>query len=318
MSLSLKKLSAQLVRLCLFVIVLITSQASLALVGGTAANPSDYPGQVVLSYDSTTTSLQFQNCSGIVLDQRRILTSLSCVYSLGTGGYSPIPASEIYVHPVENGEIGGRFIIPPVAPSLTPNARVSTYVVHPQSSGGSGPYNLAILYLASNINLPQATIYNGTDHFIDESATALGWLEEKRDGTLLSTYYYVLNQLSFDLVEGNTDFDGTCYDNFVYTGTVFCGGFRNASNFLEYPQDEGMPIYRSINGVQTVIGLLSNASHGILFDGEYLFEKYARISSMVNFIQQHAPNTLFRNESSDQPDPEFSLIPLLQLLLLDD
>jgi len=41
---------------------------------------------------------------------------------------------------------------------------------------------------------------------------------------------------------------------------------------------------------------------------------------MINFIKQHAPNTQFWNENSVQTEPEVSesIIPLLQLLLLDE
>ena len=124
-------------------------------------------------------------------------------------------------------------------------------------------------------------------------------------------------------MNGDTNINSLCYDNFSYTATVFCGGFRNGINFLD-SRDEGGPIYRTVNGQRTVIGVLSDASDGILFDGIYHYEKYARVSSMVNFIQQHAPNTRFWKEASVTPQPpptsnnSNSIVPILQLLLLDE
>ncbi len=298
------------------------TQPNFALEGGQSANASDYPGLVILSYDGPDAGSRLKNCTGIVLEQRRILTTLACIRYFGGSGFAQIPANNIYVHPVINGEIGGNIFLPPVTPLLTPNSRVSSYAVHPQNTFLSGPYDLAILRLSSNINLPVARIYNGTNSFIGSTVTAVAWKEQRRQNFPLDENYYVLNKLSFSIVDGNANINGLCYDNFTYTGTVFCGGFRNSVNFLEFSQDEGSPIYQSIGGQNTIIGLLSDASHGLLFEGQYQYERYARISSMVDFIRQHAPNTQFWNESSSEPQPEpsanNSFFSVLQLLLLDE
>ena len=294
------------------------SSPSKALEGGTIADSSQYPGLVILSYSGDNNFLNSKNCTGIVLEQRRILTSLSCVYSLGNGGFIPIPATSIYVHPVVNGVTGGNLFQPPVTPTNVQNLRVSSYAIHPQSSNGSGPYNLAILYLSGNINLPAARIYNGSNFFIGQSATALGWKNEKRPDQFLTANYYVLSYLTFPIVNSNTNIGSLCYDNFVNTNTVFCGGFRNSIRFLEFFQDEGSPIFRTIKGEKTVLGVLDSASHGLLFDGVFHFEKYARVSTMVNFIKQHAPDTIFRNENSLAPKPQVNIVPFLQQTLLND
>ncbi len=295
-------------------------QPSFALQGGQAVNASNYTGTVILSYGSVGDGFPaFRNCSGIVLEPRKILTSASCVqyYDFNNNGANTlIPANQIFVHPIQNGEINTGFL-GVVTPTNLPNFSVSSYTIHPQNPFRNGPYNLAILTLASNIGIAPTYIYNGSNSFINQSSTALGWKKETRPSVPISTTYLILNQLQFFLVNGDTNINGLCYDNFSYTGTVFCGGFRNGINFLE-TQDEGAPIFKNINGQQTVIGILSDASHGQLFDGIYQYETYARVSSMVNFIQQHAPNTKFWNEASDLPETPNNIIPILELLLLDE
>ena len=292
--------------------IFIASSPIQALEGGQSARPTDYPGLVVLSYDEIpSTIVDFKNCTGIVLEPRRILTSVRCVFTLGPFGLS-IPASKIHVHPVPDGEIGGVFLLPVVQPSLTPNIRVSSYTVHPQNPSPGGPYNLVILNLAGNINLTPASVYNGTNRFAGSTGTAIGWKEEPRGLPRI----YVLNKSSFPLVDGDTNISGLCYDNSTDTNTVFCGGFRNSTKFLE-SHDQGAPIYRTINGKNTAIGVLSNPSFGTPFAGVFPYETYARISSMVSFIRQHAPNTQFWNESGTGPEAPIVISPIIQLLLLD-
>ena len=300
------------------------AQESLALEGGQPVNAADYPGLVILSYGSIPdTFVSLNNCSGIVLEPRKILTSASCFqyYNLNNSPVNTlIPANKVFVHPVTDGEIGGSMLLPPVNSSTIPRVNVASYVINPQNTSKSGHHNLAVLTLSSAVKIAPALFYNGQNKFIGISTTALGWEREDRTfSTSPFTFiYYVLRKLSFNLIDGNTNRNGLCYDNFSYTGTVFCSGFRNGVNFLD-SQDEGAPIYRTVNGRKTTIGLLFNASHGRLFDGQYDYEKYARISSMVNFIRQHAPNTQFWNESSIPLElPPSSIIPILQLLLLNE
>ena len=287
------------------------TQQNFALEGGQSVNASNYPGLVMLSYGGNS---QFTNCSGIVLQSKRILTSVNCVYHFS----NLIPASDIYVHRIINGQSSGNVLLPPLKPS-TSDARVVSYNIHPQNPFSSGHHNLVVLYLNRNINLTPAVLYNGQNKYSGTSSTALGWTREqgRREYPFPQTYYfYLLNKLSFKLIDGNTNINGLCYDNYNYTGTVFCGGFRNSTNFMQ-SHDYGAPIYKTINGKITVIGLLTSSSGGTQFEGQFQYERYARISSMVDFIKQHAPNTQFWNESNVSPKSPPSIIPILQMLLLD-
>ena len=318
MCLSFLKKLRNLLNLFVLVSCFYITQPSTALEGGQSANSLIYTGTVILSYGSVGDGFSlFNNCAGIVLEPRKILTAASCVqyYDINNNGANTlIPANQIFAHPVQNGKINTG-ILGVVTQANSPNSVVSSYVIHPQNSFRNGPYNLAILTLTSNIGMTPAYIYNGSNTFINQSSTALGWKKETRPGMHIPTNYLVLNQLQLWLVNGDTNINSLCYDSFNYTGTVFCGGLRNGINFLD-GQDEGASIFRNINGQQTVIGVLSNASHGILFDGIYHYEKYARISSMVNFIEQYAPNTQFWNENSITPESPSSIVSILQLLLL--
>lgn len=168
-------------------------------------------------------------------------------------------------------------------------------------------YRLAILYLASDIRIEPAILYDGSNKFIDFSATALGWEKVERMVNATPVNYYVLRKLNFDLVDGDTNADGDCYEvNSTYTATVFCGGYRNSTNFLAYRTDLGSPIYRTVNNKQTAIGLLFRSS-----GSTDSYERCVRLSTMVNFIKFHAPDTQF--ESGALIDPTSAS----QILLLD-
>ena len=298
---------------------LILSTNAKALEGGTVANAVDFPGLVMLSYDDIPNTFNFKNCSGIILEPRRVLTSASCVYTLATNpvGNILIPANKIHVHLPSQGIIG-PFTGIDLKPTSTPSISVSSYVIHPLNSFNSGHHNLAVLYLGASLNAAPGYIYNGSNKFIGASGTALGWTQTESGNFPISNKYYTINKLSFAVVDGDTNIDTfVCYDNYVYTATVFCGGFRNSLNYLD-DQDEGAPIFRSINARQAAIGILSSASHGLLYDRGYIYEKYARTSTMVNFIKQHAPTTQFWNESSVIAESAINIIPLLYPLLLND
>ena len=302
-------------RYILFCICLIVSLSAHALGGGTPSDHTQFPGLVFLSFDEVPgTFSTINNCTGIVLEPRRILTAAYCVTA--TKSTSPfgtvlIPASKIHVHKVIDGIapllLGG--------PGNSPNTRVSNYKVHPNNTFFLGPYNLAVLNLESNINLPVATLYNGKSDFIGFRGTALGWTNTGFINGPITIIKSVLNQLTFPIVASSTDFNSSCYDDISTTGTVFCGGSRNNTNYLGF-NDEGAPIYRKINNRNVVIGLLTNASGGLLYDNGYHYEEFSRISSMVNFIKQHAPNTQFWNESSVGPELKINILPMLHLLLL--
>ena len=306
--------SARKLFLSLFLLLNLPAQA---LEGGQPANHLDYPGLVMLSYDDLPDTFSGnKNCTGLVLEQRTILTSADCLYTIRGNPFGSIliPANNIYVHPVVNGEISGGFLLPILNPSIKPNIRASSYVIHPQNFRGLPFYGLAIINLSSNINVDPGLIYNGTREFIGSAGTGLGW--KTQDATFPSlNRKYVLNKLSFNLIDGNTNIEGLCYDNYNDTDTVFCGGFRNGIKFLN-SEDEGAPIYKTVNGRQAAIGILSNASNGRQFEGRYRYEEYSRISPLENFIKQHAPNTQFWNESSEVAEPDINIIPMLQLLLL--
>lgn len=300
----------KLFRLVLINLLMLLNLSAHALVGGTSVDSIEYPGLVMLSYSGNA---WLKNCSGIVLEPKRVLTSVSCI-----NHFSIIPASDIYVHRVLDGQTSGSFLLPPLKP-ISSDAKVISYAAHPQNPYSSGHHNLVVLYLDKSINLEPAILYNGQNKFIGSNAIALGWKEEQgiADYPFQRTYYfYQLEKLTFKLVEANADSNGSCYDNYNYTGTVFCGGFRNSKKFMEYSQDYGSPIYKTINAKKAAIGILASASHGSLFQGKYEYERYARISSMISFIKQHAPNTRFHNESIVAPKPKINTLPMLQLLLL--
>ena len=319
----LKILIKQLKRLILGFSLIITP--AFALQGGQPVNASDYPGLVMLSYSRSPNLYNFNlsfpddtNCTGIVLQPRRVLTSLPCVLATDFGfGILPlaesfvISADNIQIHPVINGEIGGVDTLPPVVkPALMPRVDVSAVVVHPQSDIGiftsTSSYSLAILYLSADIGIEPAVLYDGSNKFIDFSATALGWESVERTVDATPANYYILRKLNFDLVDGDTNVDGDCYEaNDTYTATFFCGGYRNEINYLE-DADEGAPIYRTINNRQVAIGLLLRASRSF---GAY--EKYTRLSTMAGFIKHHAPDTQFESGALAEP------LPASQLLLLD-
>lgn len=295
---------------------LFISQVSLALEGGQSANPSSYPGLVVISYDEIpNTFTKLKNCTGLVVGPRHVLTSTACVTTLRSSqpyGSLPIPAGNIHVHPVANGEIGGEFLLPVVRPTTNPRITVASYTTHPQSTSSGGPYDLAVIKLGGNINLEPAALYSGKNLFTGSVGVALGWKEVQRG----IDNYYVLNKLSFLIVNGDTNILGLCYDNFTDTGSTFCGGLRNNTNYLE-SHDEGSPIFRTINGKRTVIGILSLATGGFQFEGEYKYEEYARVSSMVSYIKQNVPGAIFWNGADTPLTPRVNIAPILSLLLFD-
>ena len=305
---------------------------SFAMEGGLVANPNTYPGQVMISFNRLVTNLlvsPLKRCSAIVLDKRHVLTSASCVYFLDTStspdSFKTLPPSALYVHPSSNGRVGySTTSFPVISPSDQPNIRVISFVSHPKLSPHNPPFysppgkyshNLVILKLIKDINVAPATLYHGKNKFLGTSAIAMGWDKESiriqtSPFTSSFRYYFQQEQYNTTILLNPPSAGEPCRN------TLFCSGFSSSNKNLNSSYDEGAPMWRTVNAKKVIIGLAADASNGTT--APYI-ERYGHINSSVyDFIRQHVPNTKFWSEEGLTPVFENTILPILNLLLLDD
>jgi len=293
---------------------LVASKA-FALTGGNPATSEQSRGIVGLSFEGN-----IKNCVGVLLEPNTVLTTVDCLEFTG----DRVTPDVIRVHPLLGSEIGGSVIFPTLGESVMPFVGVSSFTVHPRNTSAVGPYNLAILNLSAELDIDVVNIYGGSQSFIGARATTFGWEQFTRPGTFLDRRFYRANTLALPpLIDGDSEFesiDNGCYDGFEDTDTVFCAGYKNDSQHLDFV-DEGSPLLLRVNGEMVVIGILSSASsNGNIADTdeiEFRYEEFARISTMKNFILQNAPNTKFVVEADPLPNDDVIIVPVYDLLLSD-
>jgi len=279
-----------------------------ALQGGSLAPASQRQGIVGISINGEIT-----NCIGVLLEATRVLTSASCTQDFLSNA---TPANQFRVHPLQGTRIGnvGGFGFPILNEQDTPFVGVSQVNIHPQNTSEVGNFNLSILRLSTPLNGPFVTLYNGNRNLAGERGIVFGWDDGGNDFTNGAVQnFYEANVLGLPPIVEGTDFSSTntdCLDGTPDTNTLFCAGFRNETRFTELV-DVGAPLYLEVDGQQTVAGILSFASNGFEFQGEIIFEEFANVSSMQDFILDNAPNAQFVFERNPTV-----IAPLL--LLLDD
>ena len=320
-------------KFAIMLLLLLFNQTAFSMDGGSNANPALYPGQVMISYNRLVTNLlisPLSNCSGVVLDKRHILTTASCVYFLDTStspdSFRRVTPSALYVHPSSNGEVGkSRSSFPIISPNDQPNIRVTSYIVHPQVAPDNPPfyspptkysYNLAILTLAGNINVPPATLYHGKSKFLGKGVIALGWDQDNRriqtSPFSFSFEYFHHLELYATIVLPKPPADAA-----PCTNTLFCTGYSTSIKNLNSSYDKGAPMYRLVKGKRAIIGLAVAGTNGTTTPK---VERYTRINSeMYKFIKQYVPSTRFWSEKGLSPIfPDNNLLPVLKLILLDE
>ena len=320
-------------KLILTMLLWLYSQTVFSMDGGIRANPSLYPGQVMISYNRLVTNLlvnPLNNCSGVVLDNRHILTTASCVYFLDTDSnpdsFRPITPAALYVHPSNNGVVGkSRSSFPIITPNDQPNIRVASYVVHPLVAPDNPPfyspptkysYNLAILTLTNTINVPAATLYHGKENFLGNTAIALGWDQENRriqtsPFSVSFEYFHQLELYSTTILENPPTSASPC------SVSLFCAGYSSTVKNLNSSYDKSAPMYRNVNGKRVIIGLAVAGSNGT---SSPKVERYSYVNSaMYEFIKNTVPKTKFWSEKG--LEPVFAVnspVPVWLLLLLND
>ena len=310
------------IKFTLCIVVMIVNAQVLALTGGQPANPSDYPGLVLVNMEFDIYHVDFgdfletykNECTGVALSKNQVLTTLDCITTDYVFQTFPdpflatliIPPSNIYVLPVNNGLVSAN-----VTPSTPGNIRISNYVQDPLAGGGKGPVDnnensLVILNLQEDISLPVAHIYNGKSKFFEQTATTLGWVET--NGVLqLYQREVLLPQVP-----------PICWDapRFETGQAILCGELSQTNSLSRV--DTGSPLLVNINGVNTVIGAFQGRAYQVRYDPMTRRYVYGRTTEMLAFFRRHAPETKFWNEKGDSDPYVKTLAPLLmQLELLD-
>ncbi len=223
-----------------------------------------------------------------MIEPKRVLTTSYCVsetniFVPGIKPTFPTDPEFLFVHEILDNEIGGLTTPPAVQSSLMPSVKVTNVVIHPQNTIitanlRTSEYDLAILYLEKEVAVFPATLYDGQANFNQQQAVALGWVEELRVENGTNAYYNILRKIQINISEPNNSQTHLVANNDSQSTSLT--GLDTAS-----------PVYRLINNRNLMIGLYANTTLNNL-------RAFSNVSSMINFIKQHAPNTQFWNELS--------------------
>ncbi|CAH0592702.1 unnamed protein product [Chrysodeixis includens] len=231
------------------------------IVGGSTVNISSYPSLVSLLRAHDWTNYR-QNCGGIILNNRAILTAAHCTVGDAPNRWRVRVGSSL-------ANSGG----------VVHNA--ATIINHPSYGQGGHMYNndIAILRISSNIafnNNARAASIAGSNYIVPDNAVVwtTGWGTTAFGGPLSEQLRHV-QVWAVNQNVCNSRYGGTITANMLCAGWLDVGGRDACQN------DSGGPLYHS--GV--VVGVVSFGTGC----GDPRFPGvYARVSRYTSWIQSNA------------------------------
>ncbi|CAH0592703.1 unnamed protein product [Chrysodeixis includens] len=231
------------------------------IVGGSTVNISTYPSLVALLFSSSGSNFR-QNCGGIILNNRAILTAAHC-----TIGHA---ANRWRVRVGSSSANSGGVV-----------HNTATIINHPSYGQGGHMFNndIAVLRLSSNIafnNNARAGSIAGSNYNVPDNAVVwtTGWGRTSFGGSfseqLRHVQVWTVNQ---NVCNGR--YGGSITANMLCAGWLDVGGRDSCQN------DSGGPLYHS--GV--VVGVVSFGTG--CGDGRFP-GVYARVSRFTSWIQSNA------------------------------
>ena len=243
--------------------------ATSKILGGVQAAPGAWPWIAALLYADDPSVFYAQFCSGVLIDQRWVLTAAHCVQGMS--------ASEIQV-------AVGAWDLTKFTGSRTP---VKSIRIHPQYSSTSLYNDIALVELGVPSPVAPIALFSGESadntppSLLGRLVTVLGW--GLADSTTSWYYPEILRQVNLPVVA-----DSTC--NAIYTYPIspaqFCAGYYEGKDACE--GDSGGPAVVQVDGRWVHAGIVSAGVSCQLYYGWY--GKYTRTSAHLAFIRQSVPN----------------------------
>jgi secreted trypsin-like serine protease len=243
--------------------------ATSKILGGVQAAPGAWPWIAALLYADDPSVFYAQFCSGVLIDQRWVLTAAHCVQGMS--------ASEIQM-------AVGAYDLTKFTGGRTP---VKSIRIHPQYSSTSLYNDIALVELGVPSPVAPIALFSGESNdntppsLLGRLVTVLGW--GLADSATSWYYPEILRQVNLPVVA-----DSTC--NAIYTYPIspaqFCAGYYEGKDACE--GDSGGPAVVQVDGKWVHAGIVSAGVSCQLYYGWY--GKYTRTSAHLAFIRQSVPN----------------------------
>ncbi|XP_054715091.1 venom peptide isomerase heavy chain-like [Uloborus diversus] len=243
------------------------------IIGGNPTNPGQYPWMVSLQLEAGESS--YHICGAAILNENWIVTAAHCIDTVYVG------RPETY------------FIYAGLHRLSTANAHtvrryeLSQIILHEDYKDDDSYLNdIALLKTKQPIDIARSNGYfNGiclpTDtKDPDGNAIVIGWGHTMTDGANSD----VLLEVTVPLVPRdlcNSAYDEDPYDGFdAVTETMICAGSRGKDSCQN---DSGGPLFQIVDGVATLIGIVS---HGAGCGTMYYPGVYTKVASFVDWISK--------------------------------
>jgi secreted trypsin-like serine protease len=243
--------------------------ATSKILGGVQAAEGAWPWIAALLYADDPSVFYAQFCSGVLIDQRWVLTAAHCVQGMS--------ASAIQV-------AVGAYDLTKFTGGRTP---VKSIRIHPQYSSTSLYNDIALVELGVPSPVAPIALFSGESadntppSLLGRLVTVLGW--GLADSATSWYYPEILRQVNLPVVA-----DSTC--NAIYTYPIspaqFCAGYYEGKDACE--GDSGGPAVVQVDGRWVHAGIVSAGVSCQLYYGWY--GKYTRTSAHLAFIRQSVPN----------------------------
>ena len=257
------------------------------IVGGTTAGRTEFPEFTQLFVDGLDGFI-YAVCGATLLSSNKILTAAHCTFGITASRFYALPNFYSF-----NDNITFNDLIPVSTKKQHPNYQQSTQFNN----------DVSILTLSRNSNMPAAKIFAGDDQLVGYSATVIGTGVTSEGSTNPPA---TLRKVTIPIV--SNAICKSSYGNSKITDKMLCAGLSSGGKD-SCQGDSGGPLWVTFEGQKVQAGIVSwgNGCARPNFYGVY-----ARTSALIEFIFQHAPNAQIVKEKSN------SIVPILQLLLLDD
>lgn len=261
------------------------------IIGGTQANPEEWPWMVALVKPGTANDFWAQFCAGALIAPDWVITAAHCAYKSN----EPVGPEQIQVL-VASGTLGSNA-----------NERIGLrqIVHHADYTRSRRDSDIALLQLERPVNRPTIGLVGRNDfaaELTNRTATVLGW--GRTEKVFRSD---ALMQVDVPIVAQNTCVDAYANLGYVVTGNMICAGFKEGGKDA-CTGDSGGPLVvsqldASGNRFWQIVGIVSWGKGCAKPDA---YGVYTRVSHFTTWIQSQTGIDR-TNLMTAQPNPSTTI-----------